>query len=219
MERIKRQEMYLEICKIISQRSTCLRRHVGCVITIDDRIVSTGYNGSIRGFPHCEPHTCNETTPCLHTMHAEANAIAFAAKETVSIKGGVLYCTAIPCQNCAKLIIQSGIQQVVFESGRSDTGGLQILKQGGVGIFEYTEDMFKFRPKYRVFDNTMHVSYPKGATIPRWEMDKLRKKEMILKLAEELIESDIVKIQTTEEIVNDEQTILHYNLKATVKEF
>ena len=99
------------IAQQAATRSTCPRKHVGAVIVRDRTVLSTGYNGSIRGLPHCEDAGCvMEDGHCVTTVHAEANAILQAAKNGVSIDGAELYTTASPCWNCFKLIANAGIQ-------------------------------------------------------------------------------------------------------------
>ncbi len=96
-------------------RSTCPRKHVGAVIVRDRTVLSTGYNGSIRGLPHCEDVGCvMEDGHCITTVHAEANAILQAAKNGVSIDGAEIYTTASPCWNCFKLIANAGIRRISF---------------------------------------------------------------------------------------------------------
>ena len=89
---------FMNIARQGSTRSTCPRKHVGAVIVRDKTILSTGYNGSIRGLPHCSDVGCvMEDGHCVSTVHAEANAIIQAAKNGVSIEGAELYTTASPC--------------------------------------------------------------------------------------------------------------------------
>lgn len=130
MERISREETYILISKTIAQRGTCQRAKVGCVITRENRIVSTGYNGSLNH--HCEE--CDITHKCKDAIHAEANAITFAAKEGISLKDSKLYCTHAPCYECAKLIIQAGITEVWFDDLYTDPSGLNLLKINGVTV-------------------------------------------------------------------------------------
>ena len=93
-------------------RSTCPRKHVGAVIVRDRTVLSTGYNGSMRGLPHCEDAGCvMEDGHCVTTVHAEANAILQAAKNGVAVDGAELYTTASPCWNCFKLIANAGIRK------------------------------------------------------------------------------------------------------------
>lgn len=116
-------EYFMEIAEVVSRRSNCLRRSVGAVIMKDNHILSTGYNGTPRGVKNCFAGGCPRcaaTTKsgahleeCLCT-HAEQNAICQAAYYGNSIAGGTIYITISPCLTCAKLIINSGIKEVVY---------------------------------------------------------------------------------------------------------
>ena len=100
----------MNIARQVATRSTCPRKHVGAVIVRDRTILSTGYNGSIRGLPHCSDVGClMEDGHCVATVHAEANAIIQAAKNGVAIDGAEIYTTASPCWPCFKLIANSGL--------------------------------------------------------------------------------------------------------------
>jgi dCMP deaminase len=118
-ERIGRHEMFLEIATTLRKQSTCNRGKVGCVIVQDRRIVSTGYNGSPSGAPHCldigcEPHINEHVEGCVRTVHAEANCIAWAAKWGQATSGGIMYSTHSPCHECAKLIVMAGIVEFYY---------------------------------------------------------------------------------------------------------
>lgn len=116
-------EYFLQMADFVGTRGTCDRGYVGCVITKDKRILATGYAGSPAGLSHCdeaghEMHTVtNEdgTTSrhCIRTTHSETNAIANAARFGVAIDGATIYIKMVPCYNCAKMIINSGIKRVV----------------------------------------------------------------------------------------------------------
>lgn len=96
-------------------RSTCPRKSVGAVIVRDKAVLATGYNGSIRGLPHCSEAGClMENDHCVRTVHAEANAILQAARLGVRIAGAEIYVTASPCWDCFKLIANSGIGEVKY---------------------------------------------------------------------------------------------------------
>lgn len=107
----------MEIADKVSTRSTCDRKNVGAVITRDHQILSTGYNGSIRGLDHCDDvgHMM-EDGHCVATIHAEANAILQAARNGVMINGSVIYVNTFPCWPCFKLIANSGITAVYYGS-------------------------------------------------------------------------------------------------------
>jgi dCMP deaminase len=106
---------FMNIAHEVASRATCPRKHVGAVVVRDKRILSTGYNGSLRGLPHCDEVGClMEDGHCVATVHAEANAILQAAMNGVRIEGGEIYTTASPCWNCFKLVANSGLSAVYF---------------------------------------------------------------------------------------------------------
>ena len=105
----------MDIARQVATRATCDRKHVGAVVVRDRTILSTGYNGSIRGLPHCdEVGHMMENGHCVATVHAEANAILQAAKNGVRIDGATLYTTASPCWPCFKLVANSGCVRIVY---------------------------------------------------------------------------------------------------------
>jgi dCMP deaminase len=114
-ERSSWDQYFMDIAKQIATRATCDRKHVGALLVRDRTILSTGYNGSIRGLPHCDDvgHMM-ENGHCVATVHAEANAIIQAAKNGVAINGAAIYTTASPCWPCFKLIANSGCTRIVF---------------------------------------------------------------------------------------------------------
>jgi dCMP deaminase len=112
-------QSFMEMAVTVARRATCDRKHVGAVIARSNIILASGYNGAPRGLPHCDDvgHELKEMggrQSCVRTVHAEANAIANAARTGASIEGATLYTTAAPCLDCAKLIINAGIVRVVY---------------------------------------------------------------------------------------------------------
>jgi len=132
--RINRDYLCLQIAKLIALRGTCKRAQVGTVIAINGRIISTGYNGAPSGLPHCIDWGCiiGVDGGCIRTSHAEAGAIAFAARRGLSLEGATLYCTLSPCLNCAKLIINSGIKEVIYCEKYKNHEGLDLLDGAGI---------------------------------------------------------------------------------------
>jgi dCMP deaminase len=114
-ERASWDEYFMGIARQVATRSTCDRKHVGAVIVRDRMILATGYNGSIRGLPHCDDagHMM-EGGHCVRTVHAEANAIVQAARNGMRLEAGHIYVTASPCFACFKLIANSGLSRIVF---------------------------------------------------------------------------------------------------------
>ena len=108
-------EYFMNIAQVVSSRSTCPRKYVGAVIVRNRTILSTGYNGSIRGLPHCtDVGHMMEAGHCVATIHAEVNAILQAARNGVNIDGGTLYVTASPCWHCFKSSANAGIRRIVY---------------------------------------------------------------------------------------------------------
>ena len=109
------EQYFMDIARQVATRATCDRKHVGAVIVRDRSILSTGYNGSIRGLPHCdEVGHMMQDGHCVRTVHAEANAIVQAARNGVSIDGAEIFVTASPCWECFKLIANAGIKTIYF---------------------------------------------------------------------------------------------------------
>lgn len=155
MKRISRIEVLMAVAQLQALRSTCTRGKVGAVIAKDYRIISTGYNGAPAGLPHCTEVGC-EVGPdggCERCSHAEAGAIAFAARTGISLEGASLYCTHLPCYDCVKLIINSGIDSVYYLKPYRDQRGLQLLTQAGIlvidlGGLDFNEQLEKFMEEY-----------------------------------------------------------------------
>jgi len=128
-------QYFMMIAVQAATRSTCDRKHVGAVIVRDKSILSTGYNGSVRGMAHCDDvgHMM-EAGHCIATVHAEANAIIQAAKNGVAIDGADMYVTASPCWSCFKLIANSGIKRVFYLEFYRDQHVLDVAKQAGIEL-------------------------------------------------------------------------------------
>ncbi|MCA1664681.1 MAG: cytidine/deoxycytidylate deaminase family protein [Myxococcales bacterium] len=134
-ERASWDEYFMNIARVVSSRSTCDRKFVGAVIVRDKTILSTGYNGSIRGMPHCsEVGHMMEDNHCVATIHAESNAILQAAKNGVSIDGASIYVTASPCWSCFKQVTNCGIRRIVFGEFYRDTRIFDVAKKLNVEL-------------------------------------------------------------------------------------
>ena len=132
---------FMNIARQVASRSTCDRKHVGAVIVRDKTILSTGYNGSIRGMPHCDDvgHDL-EGGHCVATIHAEANAILQAAKNGVMIESAELYTTASPCWNCFKLIANAGITTIYYGEFYRDRKSLEVARRLGIDLIDLAPD-------------------------------------------------------------------------------
>jgi len=134
--RITRDEMFMDIARIVAKRGTCRRLQVGCIIIDENnRVISIGYVGSPPGKPHCLDEGCifDENEPgCQRTIHAEVNAIGYAARVGTPIVNGSLYTTVSPCYKCAQLVVSAGITEVVYGEFYRDQSGIQYLEKLGV---------------------------------------------------------------------------------------
>ena len=141
--RIDRDEWLLQMAELVALRGTCSRYQVGVVIAREGRVLATGYNGAPAGLPHCE-HECTctpndqfgvhaadcEARPgCTVAVHAEANAIAYAARLGIALEGASLYCSLSPCVACAQLIINAGVRRVFFRSCYRITDALALFDE------------------------------------------------------------------------------------------
>ncbi|HEX9879879.1 MAG TPA: dCMP deaminase family protein [Candidatus Binatia bacterium] len=125
-ERLTWHQYFLTITRQVAERSTCSRAKVGAVIVRDRNILATGYNGAPAGMPHCTEAGCliyESKTPygeveqnCFRTIHAEINAIAQAAKNGSNIKDSTIYVTHTPCIHCLKVLVNTGIRSVYYET-------------------------------------------------------------------------------------------------------
>jgi dCMP deaminase len=154
--------IFLEMTQLLGQLGTCDRKAVGAIITRGGRCVSWGFNGAPPGLPHCDENRHGykeeeqrwfsepdgpsvervtkrtelhlERFGCRNATHAEANALAFAARQGISTDGGTLYVTVSPCEVCARLLIAAGIERVVYAEKYRDESGIMLLLEGGVEV-------------------------------------------------------------------------------------
>lgn len=134
-ERKNWDEYFMDIAKNVATRSTCDRKFVGAVIVRDRMILSTGYNGSIRGVKHCsEVGHMMENNHCVATIHAECNAIIQSARNGVNIQNADIYVTASPCWNCFKMIANAGIKRIFFGEFYRDQRIFEISEQIGITL-------------------------------------------------------------------------------------
>ncbi len=130
----------MNIATEVATRSTCDRKHVGAVIVREKTILSTGYNGSIKGLPHCD-EAGHEMVDghCVRTTHAEANAIVQAAKNGVEINLSEIYVTASPCYSCFKLIANAGIKTIYYKELYRDERINDRAKEAGINLVNLEE--------------------------------------------------------------------------------
>lgn len=138
----------MDIARLVAKRSTCLRRQVGAVLVKDKNILATGYNGTPSGISHCDDVGClraeqqvpsGERHELCRGLHAEQNAIIQAAKHGVNISGASLYCTNSPCVICSKMIINAGINRIVYLEGYPDSLSCEMLRESGIEVLLFSE--------------------------------------------------------------------------------
>ncbi|MFX1536500.1 MAG: cytidine/deoxycytidylate deaminase family protein [Promethearchaeota archaeon] len=135
---------FMKIASVVATRSTCDRKYVGAVIVKDRTILSTGYNGSIRKLAHCDDvgHMI-EAGHCVRTVHAEANAIAQAAKNGVKVEGAEIYITASPCWNCFKLLANAGIKKIYYGEFYKDERIFRAAQELGMELIHLSPEKEK----------------------------------------------------------------------------
>ena len=144
MQRVTWEEYFMNIAKVAATRSTCDRKHVGAVIVRDKTILSTGYNGSIRGMPHCdEAGHMMENDHCIATIHAEANAVLQAAKNGVMIDRAEVFISASPCWPCFKMLANAGIKKIFYGEFYRDERIFDVAKKLGMELTHIKVDQSK----------------------------------------------------------------------------
>ena len=136
-------EYFMTITHEVASRTTCMRRAVGAIIVKDKRILATGYNGVPTGITHCGEAGClreelgvpsGQRHDICRGLHAEQNAIIQAAKSGTNIDGATIYITTQPCVVCAKMLINSGIKEVVYSNPYPDELAMSMLKEAGLKL-------------------------------------------------------------------------------------
>jgi len=139
-------EYFMAMARVIARRSTCLRRQIGALLVREKRILTTGYNGAPTGLPHCQEVGCRrerlaipsgERQEICRGLHAEQNAIIQAALHGVNTRGSVLYCTTQPCAICTKMLINAGVERVVYEGDYPDELAREMLDQAGIELVRF----------------------------------------------------------------------------------
>lgn len=137
-EVIRGDPYFMGIAKAASKAGTCKRKQVGSILVLNKNIVSTGYNGSADGMPHCTEEGCMmENDHCVRTLHAEANAILqVGVRET---RGATLYTTASPCWPCFNMIMRARIVRVVYAEFYRDMRIFEFAQKANIELFQLKE--------------------------------------------------------------------------------
>lgn len=146
MSRPSWDQYFIDITHLVATRSTCLRRQVGALLVKDRNILATGYNGTPSRVRHCEEVGClrerlkvpsGQRHELCRGLHAEQNAIIQAARHGVNIDGATLYCTTMPCIICTKMLINAGVQRIVYEEGYADELAGEMLAETGIEVAQF----------------------------------------------------------------------------------
>lgn len=138
---------FIQIAHLVATRATCPRRSVGAVLVRDRRILATGYNGAPSGVTHCPelgpthdwPVGCLRAAHCIRALHAEQNCLLQAAKVGIPSDGATIYVTCQPCNTCAKMIINAGIERVIYEGDYPDAFSLELFREAGLEVLRYKD--------------------------------------------------------------------------------
>lgn len=150
MERPDWDTYFIDIAHVVARRGNCSRRQVAAVLVRDRRIISTGYNGTPRGVKNCFEGGCARCAgdapsgsglgECI-CSHAEENAVTQAAYHGIAVRDATLYCTISPCLLCAKMIVNAGIREVIYEDEyRFEAQTRALFKEAGVTCRRFTRE-------------------------------------------------------------------------------
>lgn len=142
---------FMDIAHLVATRATCPRLSVGAVLVKDRRILATGYNGAPRGISHCPtgghesdwPGGCLKAGHCIRALHAEQNALLSAAMIGTPCAGSTIYVTNQPCNMCAKMIINAGIERVIYKGSYLDEFSLELFRESGIELFRFLNDVLE----------------------------------------------------------------------------
>ena len=151
LERPSWDAYFMRIATLVATRATCPRRSVGALIVRDKRILATGYNGAPRGLLHCPegggqndwPLGCLRAGHCIRALHAEQNALLQAAMIGVACEGSTMYVTCQPCNTCAKMIINAGINRVIYEGDYPDEFSKELFRDAKMEVFRYRDGVLE----------------------------------------------------------------------------
>ena len=148
-ERPSWDQYFMNIVHLVAERSTCLRRKVGAILVKDKRMLVSGYNGVPQKIRHCGEVGClreqlgipsGERHEICRGLHAEQNAIIQGAVFGMHIDGSTLYSTHQPCILCAKMLINSGVNRIVYSGAYPDDLSLGMLSEAGIELVHWVPD-------------------------------------------------------------------------------
>ncbi len=138
-------DYFMSITRLVSERSTCLRRRVGAILVLEKRILATGYNGAPEGLQHCLDIGClrerlkipsGQRHELCRALHAEQNVLIQAARYGIPVAGAELYCTNLPCIICTKMLINAGVTTIYYSEGYADEMSMEMLEEAGMKLVQ-----------------------------------------------------------------------------------
>lgn len=137
--RPSRDEVLMHTAWTFAARGTCSRATVGAVISREGRILVTGYNGAPAGLDHCDHGDLSLPNGCRTAVHAECNAVAYAARHGVRLSDSELHSTRAPCTACSQIIINAGIKRVVYDEEGRDMDGIRLMLRAGLTVERFSD--------------------------------------------------------------------------------
>lgn len=146
-------DYFMQIATLVAERSSCMRRRVGCVAVRDNRILATGYNGAPSALPHCHEVGClreqlgvpsGQRHEICRGLHAEQNVILQAATHGVSIQGAEIYCTTQPCLICTKMLINCGVARITYAEAYPDELSEDMLEEAKIPHCRFRSELDSF---------------------------------------------------------------------------
>ncbi len=138
----------MQIAHLVKTRATCPRRQVGAVIVRERRMLATGYNGAPKGLRHCPengpsndwPIGCMRAGHCIRSLHAEQNALLQAAMLGIACDGATMYVTCQPCNTCAKMLVNAGIEKLIYDGDYPDEFSIEIFRESKLEVFRIVDE-------------------------------------------------------------------------------
>lgn len=153
--RISRAQMFMEMARVASKRSTCSRLNVGCVAVRDNKVISIGYNGPPSGEAHCLGNNCliPPNTKCTRSIHAEINCIKYLSEED-KYRDFSLFITHSPCIDCAIAICGQHVKEVYYETEYRDISPIEVLLKGGISVMKVLPNGFILNKAKNLIEDT-----------------------------------------------------------------
>lgn len=142
-ERVGWDSYFMNILREVSKQSPCLKKHVGAILVKDRRILASGYNGPSSGIPHCKSCIRVDEDMMNYSLcpavHAEINCISMCSRFGISSNEAILYCEYFPCSDCCGALINSGINEIVYQKPPVDNIAMMLALRSGIKVRKWSE--------------------------------------------------------------------------------